>query len=352
MLRLSAPGYLRLRQSMPGALETAFAGAEVNAAVAIASLGGVAEFVTALPTGDITEACLASVRAMNVGVQGVALRDEGRFGIYFVESGAGQRGGRVLYDRDGTTFARTPAAHYDWPRLLAGVDWFHTTGISASVSRVAAEATLDALQAAKVHGLTVSLDINHRRQLWRWDETLAPEVLARRTLQAMLPLVDVLIGNPSDLALVAGLEGIPGSADRSLAVDAAREVARATVRRFPHLLRVAVTLRENPSASHNNWGALLHEPARDGWAIAPQSGDTYVPYEIPLMVDRVGTGDVFAGALIHALQTPKLSAGGEALRFAVAASCLAHSVKGDFSYCTRAEVEALLAGNSGGAMAR
>ncbi len=350
MVRLSPPGYQRLRQAMPGHLEATFAGAEANAAVAIAALGGDAAFITALPANEIADACLATLRAARVQTDRVRRHPSGRMGLYFVESGANQRGGLVVYDRDQSVFSQTPPDAYDWTALLDGAGWFHVSGISASVSRFAAESTLAAVRAARAAGLTVSYDLNHRRKLWRWDETRDPTELAREVNRTLLAHVDVVIGNAADLATVAGLTPLP----ESDASDPARATSLALqfCQQFPHVRWVAVTLREGLSASHNRWGAVLVRASDRAAFTAPTTAGLYQPYNIEQIVDRVGTGDAFAGALILALQTPDLAEPQTAISFAVAASCLAHSIPGDFNFCTRSEVEALMAGGTGGAVAR
>ena len=342
MARLSTPGFLRLRQAIPGELEVTFAGAEVNTAAAVGTLGGPVEFVTALPRNDLTEACLASLRSVGIGVNHVVKREAGRFGLYFVETGANQRGGKVTYDRDGSTFTLTEAEQYLWPEIFRGADWFHTTGISCSLSRVAADTTLTAISAAKAAGMTISFDLNHRRKLWRWDPAHEPAALARLTLEGILPAVDIVMGNAMDMASVADVD----CGDALNDLKAVERIARGLAKRFRHLRLIAITLRENHSATHNNWGALLYRPEDDCCFVAPNSSEGYVPYEIRAIVDRVGAGDAFAGALIYALHSADLSAPDKALQFAVAASCLAHSVKGDFNYSTRDEIEHLL--NCGG----
>lgn len=352
MARFQPPGHLRLRQVMPGSIEITFAGAEANAAVTIAALGGEARFVTALPRNQMAEACLANLRAAHVDVSQVREKDGGRMGLYFVEAGANQRAGNVLYDREGSEFSLAGADAYPWPDILSGASWFHTTGIAASVSRAASEATLAGVQAARNAGVPVSFDVNHRRKLWRWDAGLAPEELARRTLGRILPEVELLIGNPADLAQAAGFELPAAGGEGDRARDAEVRLARALVAKFPRLQRVAITLREGISATHQRWGALLYSAAADRVWLAPTEGASYVPYDIPQVVDRLGTGDALAGALLYALQTPELASPEVAVRFAAAASCLAHSVHGDFNYITRAEVEALMGGSSGGGVSR
>lgn len=353
MARLQSPGHLRFRQVMPGTLELTFAGAEANAAVTIAALGGEARFVTALPRHELAEACLANLRSARVGVNGVVRSDTGRFGLYFVEAGANQRGGNVLYDREGSSFCLAGPEVYDWPQLLRGAAWLHTTGIAAAVSRAAAEVTVAAVMAARAAGVRVSFDINHRRKLWRWDATHAPEELAQRTLARILPAVDLLIGNPADLAQAAGLEApSPGMESGEEGRRALLALARAVAQRYPRLQRIALSLRGGMSATHQRWGALLYTVADDSVWFAPVSGGEFHPYDVARVVDRLGTGDALAGALLFALETPELAAPETAIGFAAAASCLAHSIHGDFNYVTRAEVEALQRGGNGGGVSR
>jgi len=352
MGRLQPPGHLRFRQVMPGTLELTFAGAEANAAVTIAALGGAARFVSALPRHEIAEACLANLRAARVGVEDVVRTDDGRLGLYFVEAGANQRAGNVLYDRDGSAFCRAGPEAYDWPALLRGAAWLHTTGIAAAVSREAAEATLAAVTAARTAGVRVSFDINHRRKLWRWDSACDPEELARRTLARILPAVDLLIGNPADLAHAAGVAPPAAEAETDDGPAALTALARAVVAKFPGVRRVAISLRDGVSATHQRSGALLYTAEEDRAWLAPSVDGRFRPYEIAHVVDRLGTGDALAGALLFALETPELAAPGTAIGFAAAASCLEHSIHGDFNYVTRAEVEALQRGGNGGGVSR
>lgn len=353
MARFSPPDRLRLGQVLPGSLDVTFAGSEANVGVAIAQLGGNAEFVTALPAGPLSDACLAAVRATGVGVSRVVMRDQGRLGLYFVEAGANQRGGQVIYDREGSAFAVSGPEVYDWASIFSGAGWFHVSGVAAGVSAPAAEATCAAIRAARAGGLTVSCDLNFRRKLWNWEPGTTPENLARRVHGEVLPGVDLLVGNPFDLADLLD-ERLPDDVldDGMRVEERCAALAARVAKRWPHLRWIAMTLRRNHSASHNGWGAMLYRPA-DGLAFfAPMNEERYRPYEIRAIVDRVGTGDVFAGALIFALQTPELAEPSRALRFAVAASCLSHSIQGDFFFCTRREVEALMEGSESGHLSR
>lgn len=349
MARFSPPGHLRLAQAMPGTMEVTFAGAEANVAVAVAQLGGRAEFISALPRDPIGDAAVAALRAHDVGVGHVQRREAGRCGLYFVETGANQRGGLVHYDRAGSTFALTEASLYAWDETIRQAGWLHTTGISAGVSRAAAAATLAAVRAARAAQVPVSCDLNHRRKLWRWDDSTPPETLAWRTLAEIGREVDVVIGNPCDLA---ALVGEPAAGDASEHPARQEALARAVAGRFPQLRWIAMTLRQNHSASHQRWGALLYRPADGAVFRAPERAGLYEPYIIHTLVDRVGTGDVFAGALLFAWQTADLAEPARALAFATAASCLAHSIPGDFFHGSRAEVEALMGGDGAGYVAR
>ena len=258
----------------------------------------------------------------------------------------------VVYDREGSTYAVTAPAAYAWEKILDGAGGLHISGIAAGVSALAAEATLAAVLAARKAGLLVSCDLNFRRKLWRWAPGVDPVELSRKTMGGILPHVDLLIGNPFDLADVLGVKFEPGVGEAGSAFGSHEELARAVAVRFPQLRWVGMTLRENHSASRNGWGALLLR-VKDGRVFqAPWKNGAYAPYQIDDIVDRVGTGDVFAGALIFALQTPELGEPGRALEFAVAAGCLAHTVPGDFFLCSRAEVEALVGGAEGGYVAR
>jgi len=349
MARFSPPDRLRFPQAMPGLMEVTFAGAEVNAAVTIAALGGEAGFVTALPNSEITDCCLAALRSARIDASKIKLLEQGRLGVYFVETGANQRAGNVVYDRDGTTFSQTAAAEYAWDEIFADAGWFHTTGISAGVSQLAADATVQAVQEARTRGLTVSCDLNFRRKLWRWDRSLTPEALAKVTFDRMLTSVDLVIGGLGDVAHAAGVEISPGTpADPATAL----RVARAMVAGHPGVQSVAITLREGSSSHHNRWGAVLYQASDDALFAAPTKDEGYVPYDIPNIVDRIGAGDAFAGSLIFALQRKELSEPVKAIQFAAAASCLAHSIQGDFNFCSLHEVEALMNGSNGSRVSR
>ncbi|MCH2387403.1 MAG: sugar kinase [Opitutales bacterium] len=347
MGRLCPHGHNRFRQSLPGDLNLTFAGAEANVAASIAMLGGDTRFVTALPDNDITQACLSTLRGLDVDTNDVVLTDQGRLGLYFVEAGANQRPSRVIYDREYSSVSMTPASVYDWESILDGAGWFHTTGITPALSEASAEATIESVKRAKAAGLTVSCDLNFRKKLWAWNPTLSSKELAGETMRRLLPYADLIIGNEEDASDVLGIKA-ENTDVHSGKIDATKyaTVAREIVEQFPNVSRVAITLRESISASHNNWGAMLYDKSSDHPYFAPLGASQYQPYEIRNIVDRVGGGDSFGAGLIFALNTPELKEPQTAIAFAVAASCLAHSIYGDFNFSNRSEVEALL--NSGG----
>ena len=352
MGRLTPPGSTRLRQGLPGTLSVSFAGAEANVAASLSLLGADATFVTALPNNELSDACIASLQS--TGMASHIIRTEyGRLGLYFLETGANQRPSRVIYDRELSSISLTDPDAYDWPAIFASAGWFHVTGITPALSAVAAQATIDAVTVAKQSGLTVSCDLNFRSKLWRWDESVSQRELAGKVMRDVLPMVDVLIANEEDCGDVLGI--FAGESDvHSGQLDIGRypEVAKAIVKEFPNLQMVATTLRESLSASHNNWGAMLYDASSEEAMFSPQSGASYQPFQVRQIVDRVGGGDAFAAGLIFALTCDDYPTPADALNFAVAASCLAHSIEGDFNFSTREEVDALAGGKASGRVVR
>jgi 2-dehydro-3-deoxygluconokinase len=354
MLRLAPPGNYRLRQTIPGALDATFGGGELNVAVSIALQGGESAFLTAVPDNVITDALVQEMSKLRVGTDLIQRDSSGRFGIYFVETGANQRGGTVTYDREGACVSRRGPDAYDWDKVFDRAGWFHITGITPALSEPAAQAALAAVRQAQSRGVTVSCDLNFRKKLWRWRAGAKPVDLARETMLAMMPYIDVVIANEEDAELSLGISAPHSSVEHGRLDRAGYEsVARTIVAQFPNVARVAITLRESISASHNNWGAMLYDPASDfAWFAPADRNGEYRPYEIRNIVDRVGAGDSFAGALIFAFNDPALSQLDTALRYAVAASCLKHSMIGDFNYATREEIEALMQGTGSGRVQR
>jgi len=354
MLRLAPEDSLRLRQVMPGRLEATFGGGELNVAVSLAYQGGESAFLTASPDNPITDALVQEMRKLGVDDSLVQRTDKGRFGIYFVETGANQRGGTVVYDRSDSSIALAGAETFDFAAAFEGAGWFHITGITPAISRSAAEAALASVQAAKAQGLTVSCDLNFRKKLWKWDADRQPVELARSTMRELTKHIDVVIANEEDADLCLGISDDASDVESGqIDTEGYVRVARQVVEQFPNVSKVAITLRESISASHNNWGAMLFDVATDAAHFAPlDSNGNYSPYEIRNIVDRVGAGDSFAGGLVFALTTPELAEPATAIRYAVAASCLKHSIKGDFNYSTRSEIESLMRGSGSGRVQR
>ena len=322
MLRLKSPGHERLFQSP--LLEATFGGGEANVAASLALLGADAAFVTALPEGNLGDAVLRSFRGLGVDVSAVRRVKEGRVGIYFLETGADQRPSNVVYDRAGSSIALSKPGDFDWPRILGGADWFHVTGITPALSLSVAEACIEAMKAARTAGARVSVDINHRKKLWNYG-VKAPEIMGQLTACA-----DVLVANEEDIQLGLGID------------DAKYEsLARKTRDAYPNLRTIAITLRESRSADRNGWSAAL---LGSGGFLLSRG------YELLDIVDRVGGGDAFAAGLIFGLM--ELGDEGKALEFAVAASALKHTIPGDLNLSTRAEIEALAAGEGRGRVSR
>jgi len=353
MARLAPAANLRFLQSMPGTLEVTFAGAEANVAVSLSMLGAEVGFVSALPNNAIGQACINVLKGLGVDTSHVFCTDAGRMGLYFLETGANQRPSNVIYDRAGSSISLTGPDQYLWKEIFEGACWFHVSGITPAISRVAADAVLAAVESAKQAGLTVSCDLNFRNKLWRWDPAVAGRDLAEKTMRRILPYVDVVIANEQDCADVLGIKAGDTDAEAGkLQCDRYPDVARQVIRQFGNVSKVAITLRESLSATHNNWGAMLYCSDIDKAHFAPMQDGVYTVYQIKNIVDRVGGGDSFAAGLIYGFTAEDLKKPQRALEFAVAASCLAHSIKGDFNFSTRQEVEKLMKGSGSGRVSR
>lgn len=353
MGRLAPEEFYRFSQSCPGKLDFTFAGAEANVAASVCMLGGRATFVSALPNHAVADACIRTLSGLGIDTQHILRTDQGRLGLYFVETGANQRPSNVIYDRADSSVSLTPAEAYPWETIFSDAGWFHVSGITPALSQNAAESVLIAVQKAKTAGVTVSCDLNFRNKLWQWNPDLSPRELAEKTMRNILPYVDVLIGNEGDAEDVLGIRAGESNVEAGkLSIDRYPSVARQIIEQFPTIGKVAITLRESISASHNNWGAMLYDAQTDTAVFAPLGNETYRPYEIRNIVDRVGGGDSFAAGLIFALNSGEFAEDQQALAFAVAASCLAHSIKGDFNFSTRSEVEALMNGSGSGRVVR
>jgi 2-dehydro-3-deoxygluconokinase len=353
MMRVAPEGFLRFRQCMPGKVDITFAGGEANVCASLAMLGERTRYLTALPDHAIAESLLSVLRGLGIDT-GNVLRRDGRLGIYFVEAGANQRSSNVVYDRAHSSVSLAAPEEYDFEKALHDVHWLHITGITPSLSENGFLSTLELVKRAKQNSATVSCDLNFRKKLWKWKSGTAPRELARECMSLVLPYVDLVIGNEEDAADVLGIEaeGTEVEAGR-INAKAYEDVARAIVSRFSNVSRVAITLRESVSASHNNWGAMLFDVSEDRAFFAPLDGEgAYSPYEIRDIVDRVGGGVSFGAGLIHVLNRGHYGVPERALQFAVAASCLKHSIKGDLNYVTRGEVMALAAGQASGRVRR
>jgi len=353
MVRLAPAGNLRFLQSMPGIMETTFAGAEANVAASLSMLGAEVCFVSALPDNPIGQACINVLKGLGVDTNYVIQTDVGRMGLYFLETGANQRPSNVIYDRAHSSVSLTGANEYPWKEIFDGAKWFHVSGITPAISMLAADAVLAAVKVAKRAGVTVSCDLNFRKKLWQWDPNTNPRDLAEKTMRTVLESVDVVIANEQDCVDILGINAGDTDAEAGkLQCDRYPDVARHLVKQFPNVTKVAITLRESLSATHNNWGAMLYCTDTDKAHFALTKDGQYMPYQIKNIVDRVGGGDSFAAGLVYGLTAEDIKEPQTALDFAVAASCLAHSIKGDFNYSTRQEVEKLMKGSGSGRVSR
>ena len=355
MLRLSPPGVLRLPQVLPGTLEATFGGGEANVCASVALLGGKSRYLTALPRNPVADALVAQLRGLGVDTSRILRTDAGRLGIYFAEAGANQRGSSVVYDRAMSSIALAEPADYDFGAMLEGATWLHLTGITPALSEAAYLSTVAIAAAAAERGITISCDLNFRKKLWNWRKGTKPRELACACMAKLVPLVDVIVGNEEDAHDVFGIAARGTSVEAGqLDIEAYADVARRLSAMFPKARHVAITLRESLSADHNNWGAMLYDVAAKAVHLAPLDADgRYRPYEIRDIVDRIGGGDSFSAGLIYALSGCRAATKpAEALAFAVAASCLKHSIQGDYNFCTAAEVESLMQGNASGRVKR
>ena len=354
MLRLGAPGKLRLAQSLPGMLEATFGGGEANVCASLAMLGSKSRYLSALPDNPVSRAFAAQLRGIGADTDHILYTQGGRMGIYFVEHGAAQRPSNVIYDRAHSVIAESGPECYDFKSMLSGCGHLHITGITPSLSEKAYLSTLRLAEKAAEMGISVSCDLNFRKKLWRWKEGMAPGDLAAACMGKIVACANLIIGNEEDAADVFGIHA-DGTAVESgkLNIPGYAAVAARLSGRFPKAEFIALTLRESISADHNNWGGMLFE-CRTGKAyLAPlNAAGQYTPYEIRDIVDRFGGGDSFSAGLIHALGTPEYSAPETAIRFAIAVSCLKHTVKGDYNYATCAEVVSLMNGSASGRVRR
>ncbi|GHT05100.1 2-dehydro-3-deoxygluconokinase [Bacteroidia bacterium] len=336
MLRLSTPGYQRFLQSTN--LNATFGGGEANVAVSLANYGIPTEFITRLPENDIAAWCISDLRKYNVGTQSI-IRGGDRVGIYFLETGAVARASKVIYDRADSSIAGIQPGMINWREIFKDAQWFHWTGITPALSQGAADACLEAIQIANEMGVTVSCDLNYRKNLWKYGQTAAG------IMPALVEGCDIILGNEEDAEKVFGIQ--PEGFDVSQTGGEVRasefeSVCQQLQTRFPRAKKVIITLRGSINANHNTWGGCLFS---DGRLYSSQR------YDITHIVDRVGGGDSFMGGLIYGLITYPAD-DQKALDFAVAASALKHTIYGDYNLVTVAEVEQLMKGDGSGRVSR
>ena len=332
MLRLKSPGHERFFQSPM--LEATFGGGEANVAVSLANYGEDVGFLSVLPKNAIGDECIKELRRFGVDTSRVVRGGE-RLGIYFLETGANQRPSKVVYDRAYSAIAMAKPGDIDWEKTFAGVEWFHITGITPAISESAMELSLESVREAKKRGITVSCDLNYRKNLWKYGKK------ASEVMRELARYVDVAIANEEDvqksLEITTDVNVESGELDRSKYKALGDKVLAA----YPDMKMIAITLRESKSADWNGWAACLND--REHFYESKR-------YEIRDIIDRVGGGDSFAGGLIYGLNNYESRQ--QALEFAVAASCLKHSIDGDFNRVDVDEVEKLMGGDGTGRVQR
>jgi 2-dehydro-3-deoxygluconokinase len=332
MLRLAPPGLERFLQTSQ--FVATWGGGEANVAVGLAGLGLPAAYVTALPNNQIADACVAELRRFGVDTSKI-VRGKGRLGIYYLEAGANQRPSKVIYDRENSAIALAKPGDIDWDSVFEGAGWFHVTGITPAISASAADLALESAKKARSKGLTVSCDLNYRKNLWKWGKPAA------EVMRELVKSVDVAIANEEDVQMALGIQAEVDVHSGELDRAQYEKLTNVVLKKFPDMQAIAITLRESKSASHNGWSACLND--RKEFLVSRH-------YDITHIVDRVGGGDSFAAGLIYGyLMLPTHQ---DALEFAVASSCLKHSIPGDFNRVTVEEVKSLLKGGGSGRVQR
>lgn len=332
MLRLRAPGHERFFQS--NMMEATYGGGEANVAVSLANYGQDVSYLTVLPQNALGDECVKELRKFGVDTSRI-LRGPGRMGIYFLEAGANQLPSRVVYDRAYSAIALAKPGDIDWERAFTGVEWFHITGITPAISETAMELSLESVREAKKRDITVSCDLNYRKNLWKYGKK-ASEVMAE-----LAKYVDVAIANEEDVQKSLGITADVDVSSGELSREKYRELGDKVLAAYPDMKMIAITLRESHSADWNGWAACLNN--RTHFYVSKK-------YEIRNIIDRVGGGDSFAGGLIYGLN--KYDDPQQALEFAAAASCLKHSIIGDFNRVGVADVEKLMGGDGSGRVQR
>lgn len=338
MLRLSPPGFLRFSQS--NSFDVVYGGGESNVAVSLSNYGIPVRFVSRIPNNDLGDCALMEMRKRGVETD-FMLRGGDRLGIYFLETGAVSRGSKVVYDRANSAMSKIEPGMVDWDKAFKDVEWFHWTGITPAISQSAAEACLEAVKFASNKGITISTDLNYRAKLWNYCDDTQREVIMTK----LTSYCDIVLGNEEDAEMHFGIkpDGITVQTQgHNIKSEAFLSVCEQMMNKFPRAKKVITTLRGSISASHNTWAGVLY----DGNKMFETT-----QYQITDIVDRVGGGDSFMGGLIYGLlKYPENDQ--HALDFAVAASCLKHTVKGDANLVTVSEVEKLMSGDSSGRVAR
>lgn len=332
MLRLKSPGNERFLQSP--LLEATFGGGEANVAVALARFGCQTAYVSFVPPNAVGDACLGELRRHGIDVSGV-VRKGNRLGIYFLETGANQRPSVVIYDRGASAIVEARTGDVVWDDVFRGAGWFHITGITPAISMSAAELSLEAVKKAREMGLTVSCDLNYRKNLWKYGKS------AQEIMGEIIRYADVVIANEEDCQKALGISVAVDVESGKLDARQYRQLVEKVLNTYPNLSHLAITLRESISADENGWSAIL------------TTGDEFLisrRYPIRDIVDRVGAGDAFAAGLLYGLT--QLSGSQEALEFATAASCLKHSIPGDLPLLTVSEVKTLMGGSGSGRVQR
>ena len=332
MLRLKAFGYERFFQSP--LLEATFGGGEANVAVSLANYGQDVYYVTVLPKNVIGDKCVEELRRFNIDTSRI-VRGEGRMGIYFLEAGANQLPSKVVYDRDATSISRAGIGSIDWDKTFECINWYHITGITPAISQSLADLSIESVRVARQKGLTVSCDLNYRKNLWKYGKK-APEVMGE-----LAKYVDVAIANEEDCQKSLGIQVETHVTSGSLDIDKYKLITEKILELYPDMKMIGITLRESHSADANGWAACLND--RSNFYLSKK-------YEINDIIDRVGGGDAFSGGLIYGLNT--FDSKQDALEFAVAASCLKHSIPGDFNRVTVDDVNKLRLGDASGRVQR
>jgi len=332
MLRLKSPGKMRFMQ-VPE-FEATFGGGEANVAVGLANLGMDTAYISVIPKNAIGDACVREVRKYGVNTD-LIIRKGDRLGIYFLEGGSNQRPSVVIYDRACSAIAEAKPGDIDWDKTFNGASWFHISGITPAISASATELSLEAVKKAKGKGLTVSLDLNYRSKLWKYGKA-APEVMGE-----LIKYTDIAIGNEEDYQKSLGIKIDVDVEKAKVEASTYEKITAAVLKAYPNVKKAAVTLRESFSADYNGWSAALN------------NGEKFIVskrYEIHNIVDRVGGGDTFSAGLIYGLNN--LDSDEAALEFAVAASCLMHTISGDLPLISKSEAEKLAAGQASGRVQR